>query len=52
MRAIDDMIIKNRLSRKEMREFAEGKPVNRDFRNLMKEYYLLADEYRQKTYGL
>jgi phytoene/squalene synthetase len=48
----DDLIIKNHLSRKDMREFAEGKPVNSDFRNLMKEYYLLADEYRQKTYNI
>jgi phytoene/squalene synthetase len=48
----DDLIIKNHLSRKDMREFAEGKPVNRDFRNLMKKYYLLADEYRQKTYDI
>ncbi len=48
----DDLIIKNHLNRKDMREFAEGKPVNRDFRNLMKEYYLLADEYRQKTYKI
>ena len=48
----DDMIIKNRLSRKEMREFAEGKPVNSDFRNLIKQYYRVADEYRKKTYDI
>jgi len=35
-----------------MREFAEGKPVSSDFRNLLKEYYLLADEFRQKTYNI
>ena len=45
----DDLIIKNGLSRKALREFADGKPVNRNFRNLIKNYYLLADEYRSKT---
>jgi hypothetical protein len=32
-----------------MREFAEGKPVNKNFRNLIRHYYSLADEYRLKT---
>jgi phytoene/squalene synthetase len=45
----DDLIIENGLSRKALREFADGKPVNRNFRNLIKNYYLLADEYRSKT---
>jgi phytoene/squalene synthetase len=45
----DDLIIKNRLSRQILREFAEGEPVNNDFRNLIKYYYTLADEYRLKT---
>jgi len=35
-----------------MREFAEGRPVNRHFRNLVEEYYRLADEYRMKTYDI
>ena len=48
----DDLILKNRLSRKALREFAEGEPVNNNFRNLIKEYYLLADEYRNKTYDI
>ena len=46
----DDLIIKNGLSRKDLREFAEGKPINIKFRNLIKHYYLLADEFRLKTY--
>jgi phytoene/squalene synthetase len=46
----DDLIIKNGLTRNKMREFAEGKPVNKNFRNLIKYYYSLADEYRRKTY--
>ena len=48
----DDLIIKDGLTRKALRKFAEGKPVNDNFRNLMKEYYLLADEYRLKTYDI
>jgi phytoene synthase len=48
----DDLIIKNGLSRKDLREFAEGKPVDSKFRNLIKQYYLLADEYRLKTYDV
>jgi phytoene/squalene synthetase len=46
----DDLINKNGLTRNKMREFAEGKPVNKNFRNLIKFYYSLADEYRRKTY--
>jgi phytoene/squalene synthetase len=48
----DDLIIKDGLTRKALRKFAEGKPVNDNFRNLMKEYYMLADEYRLKTYDI
>jgi phytoene/squalene synthetase len=48
----DDLIIKNGLTRNKMREFAEGKPVNKNFRNLIKHYYSLADEYRGKTYEI
>ncbi len=48
----DDLIIKNHLTRKEMREFAEGKPVNNNFRNLVSEYFSLADNYRLKTYEI
>jgi phytoene/squalene synthetase len=45
----DELITKNGLSRHDMREFAEGRPVNHNFRNLIKQYYGLADEYREKT---
>jgi phytoene/squalene synthetase len=48
----DDLIIKNGLSRNDLREFAEGKPVDSKFRNLVKQYYILADEYRLKTYDV
>jgi phytoene/squalene synthetase len=48
----DDLIERNRLSRKRLREFAEGQPVDSKFLSLMKHYYLLADEYRRKTYNV
>jgi phytoene/squalene synthetase len=48
----DDMIIKNKMSRNRMLEFAHGRPVDKHFRNLMRQYYELADEYRIKTYDI
>ncbi len=48
----DELIVRNRLSRKKLREFADGKPADRKFLGLMKHYYLLADEYRLKTYNV
>lgn len=46
----DDLILKNHLTRKDLREFAEGRPVNDDFRNLMAHYYGVAEEYRDATW--
>jgi phytoene/squalene synthetase len=48
----DDLIIKHGLNRNILKEFANGKPVNNDFRELIRHYYLLADEYRIKTYDI
>lgn len=48
----DDLIINNGLNRTILRQFAEGQPVNNNFRNLIREYYLLADENRLKTYDI
>jgi phytoene/squalene synthetase len=48
----DDLIINYGLTREDLREFAEGKSVNNNFRNLIKHYYLLADEHREKTYDV
>jgi phytoene synthase len=48
----DDLILKNGLSRQDLRKFAEGNPVNSNFRNLIKQYYLLADQYRLQTYNI
>jgi phytoene/squalene synthetase len=46
----DDLILKNHLTRKDLSEFANGRPVNDDFRNMISVYLTLADEYRLKTY--
>jgi phytoene/squalene synthetase len=47
----DDLIIKYGLTRHDLRIMAEGKkPVNQNFRNLIRHYFDLADEYRLKTY--
>jgi phytoene synthase len=48
----DDLILRNGLTRKDLHDFANGKPVNNGFRNLIRQYYLLADEYRIKTYDI
>jgi phytoene/squalene synthetase len=48
----DDLIENYNLSRKKLREIAEGKPANKEFRNLINHYYQLADEYRLKTYDV
>jgi phytoene/squalene synthetase len=45
----DDLIIKNNLSRKDLNDFAHGRPVNDDFRNIISVYLTLADHYRLKT---
>jgi phytoene/squalene synthetase len=46
----DDLILKNNLTRKDLAEFARGRRVNDDFRNLISVYLTLAEEYRVKTY--
>jgi phytoene/squalene synthetase len=48
----DDLIIKNGLTRDIMMEFALGRPVDNNFRNLIMQYYLLASEYRRMTYDV
>ena len=48
----DDLITGNNLTRKKLREFAEGKPVDKKFRRLIEHYYKLAEEYRIKTYSV
>ncbi len=46
----DDLIAKCNLTRAGLREIAEGKPPDSSFRRLIEPYYLLADEYRIRTY--
>jgi phytoene/squalene synthetase len=46
----DDLILKNGLTRRDLREFAEGKPVTDEFRNLVGQYYSLAEDFRNKTF--
>jgi phytoene/squalene synthetase len=45
----DDLIQQNGLTRQDLRNIASGSPVTSGFRNLIKTYYALADEYRKKT---
>ena len=44
----DDLLAKHKLTRSDLKEIANGHHVSDSFRNLIKEYYLLADEYRLK----
>jgi hypothetical protein len=46
----DDLIAKNGLNRKKLNDIAHGGAIDKGFRNLIREYYNVADEYRQKTY--
>jgi len=48
----DDLIVKHRLTHHDLKEIAWGHPVSDNFRNLIREYYSLADEYRLKTYDI
>jgi hypothetical protein len=45
-------MFKNNLSRTRLREFAEGKPVDKKFRKLVGQYYALADQYRIITHKI
>jgi phytoene/squalene synthetase len=48
----ENILLKNNLNRQKLHEFAEGRQLDKHFRNLMKEYYLLADKYRLETYDV
>ena len=48
----DELVEKNGLSRKELRNIAHGSPVTEGFRNLIGEYFNLADDYRKKTFKI
>lgn len=46
----DELIEKNGLSRQELRNIAYGGMISQGFRNMINEYYMLADEYRKRTW--
>jgi phytoene/squalene synthetase len=46
----DDILAKNGLSTGELRKIAEGSQLPDGFREMMREYYDLAEHYRQKTF--
>jgi len=48
----DTLIEKNNLKRQDLLDISCGHPVTVSFRNLIREYYNLADQYRQKTYQM
>jgi len=48
----NDIIKKNGLDRNKLSEMAHGGKIEEGFRNLIGEYYMLADEYRTKTYRM
>ncbi len=45
----DDHIRQNGLSRQDLTNIAHGSPVTNGFRNLIREYYIVANEYRKET---
>jgi len=48
----DDLIAKNGLDRLQLDAMAHGAPIHEGFRNMIREYLAVADEYRQKTYDI
>lgn len=48
----DDLILRHNLSRQQLSEIAHGATPGKEFRDLIKVYYDLADGYRQKTYEM
>ena len=48
----DDLLEKHRLSRRQLKSIGQGGEIPRGFREMIREYYHLADEYRLKTYNM
>lgn len=46
----DDLLDLHGLSGQDLNDIANGSPASREFRNMVKVYYYLADEYRLKTF--
>ncbi len=48
----DDLIATNGLDRLTLAAMAQGAPIEEGFRNMIRTYLAVADEYRQKTYNI
>lgn len=48
----DDLIAKHGLNRQKLKSISEGGVIPQGFRAMIREYYLLADKYRLKTYRM
>ena len=48
----DDLIIKHGLDRKQLKAISNGTFIPQGFRDMIREYYHLADQYRLKTYQM
>jgi len=45
----DEVMIRHDLTRKSLRDIADGAGITSGFREMIREYYLLADQYRRQT---
>lgn len=48
----DDLIEKHGLDREKLLDMAQGADISQGFREMIRELYTVADEYRQKTYEI
>lgn len=48
----DDLMAKNGLNRENLLDMANGGEISAGFREMIRELYMVADEYRQKTYEI
>lgn len=48
----DDLVAKHGLDRAQLDAMAHGVPISDGFRNMIREYLVVADEYRTKTYDI
>lgn len=48
----DDLVAKYGLDRSKLNAMAHGAPIEDGFRDMIREYLVVADEYRLKTYGI
>jgi phytoene/squalene synthetase len=48
----DDIMTRNGLTRNDLMNMANGSELKKGFRNMVREYLILADEYRQETYRI